>query len=158
MTPPIEVPEGWTPRTCEFCHQVIAPRVAETQLSYERRRYCSREHAGLARRGKPRARRTRQPGDRIAPPRVDEAQPEPPSDLALGLERLFGDIAAVLGELRRARTLFPARFHSPHEGYAILKEEVDELWEAIKKNDADGTREEIIQVAAMALRFITDCY
>ena len=56
MTPPIEVPEGWTPRTCEFCHQVIAPRVAETQLSYERRRYCSREHAGLARRGKPRAR------------------------------------------------------------------------------------------------------
>lgn len=47
---------------------------------------------------------------------------------------------------------------SPHEGYAIIKEELDELWEAIKANErATLTRGEAKQVAAMALRFMIDC-
>lgn len=67
-------------------------------------------------------------------------------------------------ELGFARKHFPA-FNSPHEGYAILLEEVEELWTIVKANKG-GTRvdeehrrqmrREAVQVAAMALRFIED--
>lgn len=46
-------------------------------------------------------------------------------------------------------------FHSTHEGYAILKEEVDECWDRIKQN-SNLCFEEAVQVAAMAIRFIYD--
>ena len=48
-------------------------------------------------------------------------------------------------------------FASAHEGYAVIKEELDELWDEIKGN-ADCTRlaAEAVQVAAMALRFVMD--
>lgn len=50
---------------------------------------------------------------------------------------------------------------SPHEGYAILLEEVDELWDEVKKSpkkrDPKAMRKEAVQVAAMALRFLVDC-
>ncbi len=51
------------------------------------------------------------------------------------------------------------RFNSPHEGFAILKEKVDELWDKIKKKDKDPLlmEREAIQVGAMALRFLYDC-
>lgn len=50
-------------------------------------------------------------------------------------------------------------FHSAHEGYALLREEVDELWDAIKaKPRVDAhIRLEATQVAAMAIRFLVDC-
>ena len=49
-------------------------------------------------------------------------------------------------------------FNSRHEGYAVILEELDELWlEAKKKNpDKDLLRYEAIQVAAMALRFAAE--
>ena len=51
-------------------------------------------------------------------------------------------------------------FHSTHEGYAVIDEEVDELWELVKKNKGmAGNAEmkaECIQIAAMAIRFICD--
>ena len=47
-------------------------------------------------------------------------------------------------------------FASAHEGYAIIKEEVDELWDAIKANDQQQARHEAVQVAAMALRFLEE--
>ena len=46
---------------------------------------------------------------------------------------------------------------STHEGYAVLLEEVEELWELIKQN---GTKSQLAaeakQVGAMAMRFMTD--
>jgi len=54
-------------------------------------------------------------------------------------------------------------FHNAHEGYAVLLEEVDELWENVKLNQHTHTGRdalmliEAIQVGAMALRFIIDC-
>jgi len=49
---------------------------------------------------------------------------------------------------------------SAHEGYAVILEEMDELWEVIKNPPFDhkrGKAEEAIQVAAMAIRFLVDC-
>lgn len=45
---------------------------------------------------------------------------------------------------------------STHESYAILLEEMDELWDEIKKRFQDKTaiKEEAIQVSAMALKLI----
>jgi len=53
-------------------------------------------------------------------------------------------------------------FHNAHEGYAVLLEEVNELWDNIKLNQSDPDRnnligEEAVQVAAMAIRIIFDC-
>lgn len=66
-------------------------------------------------------------------------------------------VDAAFVELDRARQL-----HAPiagrHEGYAVILEELDELWAECKKKrpDVDALREEAIQVAAMALRFAID--
>lgn len=61
-------------------------------------------------------------------------------------------------ELERARDKFPP-IHSLHEGYAVLKEEVDELWDEIKSKTVDQERvfEELVQIAAMAQRIAEDC-
>lgn len=66
-------------------------------------------------------------------------------------------LTAVDRELARAQRKFSA-FNSAHEGYAVLLEEVDELWAEIKAQDADPSRlrDEAIQVAAMAVRFVLD--
>jgi len=49
-------------------------------------------------------------------------------------------------------------FHNYHEGYAVLKEEVDELWDEIKGQQRTfELRTEARQVAAMAIRFLYDC-
>jgi len=65
----------------------------------------------------------------------------------------------VIEELKNACAKWPA-FNSAHEGYAILLEEVDELWEHIKTNqnkrDIGAMRGEAIQIAAMAMRFALD--
>jgi hypothetical protein len=58
-------------------------------------------------------------------------------------------------ELLNAMNLHPT-FYSAHHGYAVLKEEVDEAWDEIKRNDPKRAREEMIQVAAMAIRFLHD--
>ena len=50
--------------------------------------------------------------------------------------------------------------NSAHEGYAVLLEEVDELWEHVrtkqKNRDLAAMKKEALQVAAMALRFATE--
>ncbi len=47
-------------------------------------------------------------------------------------------------------------FTSPHEAYAILKEELEELWEDIKNDDGKSyhANREAIQVAAMAIKYV----
>ncbi len=64
----------------------------------------------------------------------------------------------VREELARAM-MWPA-MNSAHEGYAVLLEEVDELWDHVKvkqgKRDIAAMRKEAIQVAAMAIRFMLD--
>ena len=75
------------------------------------------------------------------------------------LLRLDKHLEDVKTELLRATKKF-SPFHSGHEGYAVIKEELEELWEEIKKKklsrDLPTMRREAVQVAAMALRFLTD--
>lgn len=98
----------------------------------------------------------------------------------MGKQEIKGNISQLMAaELTRSYEQFPA-FSSPHEGYAVIKEEVEEagvdfgqvciamakLWEAVKKNEdayfmADDIKisayklvYESIQVAAMAQKYI----
>jgi len=69
-------------------------------------------------------------------------------------------VREVFDEAFNASNKFP-KFASEHEGYAVLAEEVDELWDAIKLNQKDPERlqmirKEAIQVAAMAVRLVHD--
>ena len=60
-------------------------------------------------------------------------------------------------EYYRSNDLYPM-FHSTHEGYAVIKEEVDELWDFIKASKSvkasPEQREEIIQIMAMCIKFL----
>lgn len=68
----------------------------------------------------------------------------------------------ILNEYINARDRFPA-FNSGHEGYAVILEELDELWEEVTDNKRDPKirrpmmRKEAMQVAAMALAFMVEC-
>ena len=69
-------------------------------------------------------------------------------------------LITITSELSEARRNWPD-FHSAHEGFAVLLEEVDELkahvWTRDDKRDVAKMRAEAIQVAAMAIRFVEDC-
>lgn len=49
-------------------------------------------------------------------------------------------------------------FTSTHEGWAVIWEELDELWDEVRERNPTkvNMRKEAVQVAAMALRFIMD--
>lgn len=63
----------------------------------------------------------------------------------------------IADELSRAQ-LKHRPMHSPHEGYAVILEELDELWDEIKAQcpSRERMRAEALQVAAMAARFVVD--
>ena len=44
--------------------------------------------------------------------------------------------------------------NSPHEGYAVIKEELDEFWDEVKERnrDYDSMLRELVQVSATAIR------
>lgn len=69
-------------------------------------------------------------------------------------------VQLVYEEVQRAKAKYEFDFSSQHEGYAVILEELDELWEEIKKNeknyDIEAQRKEAIQCAAMCIRFIAE--
>lgn len=72
----------------------------------------------------------------------------------------------VVDELVRLKKLVDDPTHpfddlqSVHQGYALLLEELDELWEEVRKKnklrDSKAMRTEAKQIAALAIRFMTD--
>lgn len=64
-------------------------------------------------------------------------------------------MADLLDEIDRAITKHPESFVSPHEGYSIILEELDELWEHVKGNTGRSPEayKEAIQIAATAMRY-----
>jgi hypothetical protein len=65
----------------------------------------------------------------------------------------------VAAELARARDRYP-KFHSLHEAFATLLEEVDEIWEEIKRRPELRVKtrllQEAVQVGAMIQRLAED--
>lgn len=87
----------------------------------------------------------------LATPDPDEVTEQDKAIMDVGFE--------VVQEVMRAMKKHgPMR--SPHEGYAVLKEEVDELWDEIKSDRGHfaTARKEAIQVAAMAMRYVLDLH
>lgn len=83
---------------------------------------------------------------------------ERPANWPGGVEVSFADL--VRRELARATRKFPRPQNSLHEAYAVLLEEVDELWDAIKGAGLDDPHHlliECVQVGAMAERMARDC-
>lgn len=66
-------------------------------------------------------------------------------------------LSIVIAELHRAAEKF-GDFNSAHEDYAVIREELDELWDAIKnkKTTREQLTKEAVQVTAMGLRFLLD--
>lgn len=66
-------------------------------------------------------------------------------------------LALIDGELERATTRHNP-MHSPHEGWAVIREELDELWEHVRADTgrAEEAMIEALQIATMALRYIYD--
>lgn len=66
-------------------------------------------------------------------------------------------ISDIVDEFTHACSKFGS-MSSAHEGYAVLLEEVDELWDHVKmkqfERDMKAMRKEAVQIAAMALKFI----
>lgn len=75
------------------------------------------------------------------------------------LSKEYDILAEIHKELDQAVAKF-SPMYSPHEGYAIILEELDELWEEVKKQyhvrSKPKMKKEAVQVAAMAMRFVLD--
>lgn len=76
------------------------------------------------------------------------------------IEFNLGLLQKIELELRRARRRFPANMHSFHEGYAIILEEVEELWAEIKADEEHRDKSKImkegIHSIAMIVRMLQD--
>lgn len=70
------------------------------------------------------------------------------------LDEVMFDVKCELDKATRKH----GTLHSAHEGYAVILEEVDELWAEVKKQQPlIGLQyREARQVAAMAIRFMLD--
>lgn len=71
--------------------------------------------------------------------------------------RIDQHLALLREELIRAMTKHRP-MASGHEGYAVIAEELDELWEHVKADTQAGpeAKKEAMQVAAMGLRYALD--
>jgi len=62
----------------------------------------------------------------------------------------------IWNALPRTRDAFPT-LNSNHEGFALLQDAADDLWDAIRQSKgAFVIRKEAVQVAAMSVRFLLD--
>lgn len=63
-------------------------------------------------------------------------------------------------EYNSAKAKHPSDFHSTHEAYAVIQEELDEYWALVKKDSYYGWeyREELTQVAAMCFKAMKELH
>lgn len=127
----------------------------DPETDYERavERSCPCENPSAIHVAVHRARGGCAPQERGQPP----CCPVPAQPQAASAESQLNVAMEAAAELGKARAMH-APMNGPHEGYAVILEELDELWEEVraKKQDKPRMRKEALQVAAMALRFIED--
>jgi len=72
-------------------------------------------------------------------------------------DNFLKDVTKKLSQLRERH---PEKVHSTHEGFSLLNEEVDELWDEVKKKnklrDYKSMYHELVQIAARAQRMAED--
>lgn len=64
-------------------------------------------------------------------------------------------VREIYDACRRAQDKF-APFKNAHEAHSVIREEFEEFWEAVRRNDLDAARKEATQLGAMALRFLVE--
>ena len=71
-------------------------------------------------------------------------------------EMVLEEVAAEIEEAR----LEHGDYNSPHEAYAVIKEELDEFWDIVKmktaKRSASAMKKELNQIACTAIRAVND--
>jgi len=72
-----------------------------------------------------------------------------------GSMKIHDNLELIVKEFRSAEMIFKP-FASAHEGISIIREEFEEMWDAVRDNDLEDARTECVQLAAMALRFLFD--
>lgn len=74
------------------------------------------------------------------------------------LIKLQSSFLEIKDEIVEAKSKYKNDFNSFHEAYAVILEEVDELWDEIKKKELDKekVRKEAIQVGAMISRLLVE--
>lgn len=74
------------------------------------------------------------------------------------LIKLQSSFLEIKNEVETAKNKYKNDFNSFHEAYAVILEEVDELWEEIKKKevDKDKIKKEAVQVGAMISRLLVE--
>lgn len=70
------------------------------------------------------------------------------------IDQLAREVAATLRQAQAKH----ARMHSPHEGWSVIFEELEELREHVRGDTGttSDARKEAMQVAAMAMRYVVD--
>jgi hypothetical protein len=71
------------------------------------------------------------------------------------MRRLDAALAEVRAEVEKAINKHGG-MASAHEGYAVIQEEVDELWDEVKADRGyqESAMEEAVQVAAMGVKYL----
>lgn len=75
--------------------------------------------------------------------------------MSLDQKELDKYLTLVKDELVRASAKH-GPFVSARHGHSAIEEEYDEFWDAIKADDIDHAKVELVQVAAMCIRFLID--
>ena len=75
-------------------------------------------------------------------------------------QKMQSALEDIKNEVISAKKTFTADFVNQHEAYAVILEEMDELWTEIKKNqkvyDLEAQRKEAKQTAAMLVRLMVE--
>ena len=76
------------------------------------------------------------------------------------MAKIYSKVLTEVGEELSRALRKHEKLTSAHEGYAVILEELDELWDEIKvrqsKRRPKKMKREAIQVAAMAMRFVLE--
>lgn len=77
---------------------------------------------------------------------------------SLLLPNIGNDLAEEIDDELHRATVHGLKFANLHEGYSVILEELDEVWDITKlkkcKRDPVALKKELIQVAAMAIKAI----
>jgi len=76
------------------------------------------------------------------------------------MEYLLANVLDEIGDEFREAQAKHKSLNSAHEAYAVIREELDEFWDEVKKKREQRSkyamRRELVQVAAMCVRTILD--